>query len=128
MISLFKKKQALNKGAEAENAAADFLRNAGLIIVEQNFNTKLGEIDLVAKDGQMLVFVEVRYRKQSTFGTGVESVTVHKQKRIIKAAKIYLQKHFGPKEPACRFDVIGVHGRPFQFNWIENAFEELPWI
>jgi putative endonuclease len=91
-------------GARAEQLAADHLSRQGLVIVERNFRTRHGEIDLVARDGASLVFVEVRMRSRGDFGGAAGSVTAAKRARWIAAAQGYLAK-IG-REPACRFDVV----------------------
>jgi len=91
-------------GARAEAIAADHLASHGLVIVERNFRTRQGEIDLIARDGESLVFVEVRMRSRADFGGAAGSVTPAKQARWIAAAQGYLMK-IG-REPPCRFDLV----------------------
>jgi putative endonuclease len=109
-------------GKQAERWAAEFLQQQGLTLLEQNFRSRFGEIDLIMQDEDTLVFVEVRQRSHTGFGGAVESVDAHKQKRLISAAKYYLAKL--NREPPCRFDVVlmdDANGRNAQ--WIRNAFE-----
>lgn len=106
-------------GAGAEERAARFLEARGLAIVARNFRTRLGEIDLVARDGATLVFVEVRYRAGEGFGGAVESITAAKRSRIAAAANQYLAR-LGT-EPPCRFDVVTLDGGAPQ--WIRAAFD-----
>lgn len=76
-------------------------------------------------DGDTLVFTEVRYRKNSLHGSGADSVTRAKQQRLIRAARLYLQRYAPNTPPACRFDVVSIgaeNGRTV-INWIQNAFE-----
>ncbi|MCC6869667.1 MAG: YraN family protein [Burkholderiales bacterium] len=94
----------LARGAQAEALAAQFLERRGLTIVTRNFRIRQGEIDLVARDGDTLVFVEVRLRGRRDFGGAAASVTARKQQRIVTAALAYLARL--PHEPACRFDAI----------------------
>lgn len=94
----------LARGAQAEALAAQFLERQGLVILARNFRTRRGEIDLVARDGEMLVFVEVRLRARSDFGGAAASVTFRKQQRIVAASLAYLARF--RREPACRFDAI----------------------
>ncbi|HJU21217.1 MAG TPA: YraN family protein [Casimicrobiaceae bacterium] len=91
-------------GAQAEALAADYLMRQGLAIVTRNFRTRAGEIDLIARDGAMLVFVEVRLRRSRSFGGAAESITPRKRARLVAAASGYLAslRH----EPPCRFDAI----------------------
>lgn len=91
-------------GARAEALAAEHLVRHGLVIVERNFRTRHGEIDLVARDGESLVFVEVRMRASGAFGGAAASVTAAKRARWVAAAQGYLAK-IG-REPPCRFDVV----------------------
>jgi putative endonuclease len=107
-------------GGEAEEAAARYLERQGLVIVARNFRTRLGEIDLVAKDGATLVFIEVRLRSASArFGGAAGSIDRNKQRRIVAAARQYLAKLRA--EPPCRFDVVTLEtGAPV---WLRAAFE-----
>lgn len=94
----------LVRGAQAEALAAQFLQRHGLAILARNFRTRHGEIDLIARDGDTLVFVEVRLREHRGFGGAAASVTARKQQRIVTAARAYLARL--PEEPPCRFDAI----------------------
>ena len=105
-------------GAVAEDRAATYLSRHGLRIVARNFRTRLGEIDLVAQDGEVLVFVEVRMRASGSFGGALESITPHKQRRIRAAASQFLQRL--AREPRCRFDVLLVEGD--ETRWLRAAF------
>jgi len=91
-------------GSRAEALAADHLVRHGLTIVTRNFRTRFGEIDLIARDGPMLVFVEVRMRSSRDYGGGLESITAAKRARMISAANGYLAM-LG-REPPCRFDAV----------------------
>lgn len=91
-------------GARAEGLAADYLMRRGLAIVARNFRTRAGEIDLIARDGRTLVFVEVRLRRSSAYGGAAESITPRKRARLVAAASAYLASLGG--EPPCRFDAI----------------------
>jgi putative endonuclease len=110
-------------GAQAEEVAARFLAAQGLEIVARNFRTRQGEIDVVARDGDTLVFVEVRLRTRTDYGGALESVDERKQRCIARAANGYLGA-LGGREPPCRFDVITVAGREAQ--WIKAAFDAAP--
>lgn len=94
----------LARGAQAEALAADFLVRHGLVVLARNFRTRRGEIDVVARDGDTLVFVEVRLRTRSDFGGAAGSVTARKQQRIVAASLVYLSRL--RHEPPCRFDAI----------------------
>ena len=91
-------------GGRAEALAATFLLQQGLAIVARNFRTRFGEIDLIARDGRVLVFVEVRMRRSVRYGGAVESITSRKRARLVAAASGYLAM-IG-REPPCRFDAI----------------------
>jgi putative endonuclease len=106
-------------GGAAEEAAARFLERQGLAIVARNYRTRLGEIDLVARDGATLVFVEVRMRSSDRYGGGAESIGWRKRSRIEAAARQYLSQL--RREPPCRFDVVTLDGgTPV---WLKGAFE-----
>ena len=110
------------RGEAAESLAADFLRAQGLTIVKRNYRCRFGEIDLVAHDGDTLVFVEVRQRRSDAFGGARESITAAKRKRLITAARHYLARRRGT--PPCRFDAVLIRGEPPQIEWVRNAFGE----
>lgn len=97
----------MNRGAAAEALAAEFLQARGLTIVARNYRCRGGEIDLIASDGDTLVFVEVRLRSDAAFGGAAESITAAKKKRLTFAAAHYLSR-LGQmsQEPPCRFDAI----------------------
>lgn len=112
-------------GAAAESAAARYLTSQGLTLLDTNVRYRDGELDLVMRDGGVLVFVEVRYRSRDDFGGAAASVTYTKQRRLIRAATRYLAAN--PKLAAlpCRFDVIGAEGDPDapQLTWLRAAFD-----
>jgi putative endonuclease len=106
-------------GGDAEEAAARFLVHQGLRVIRRNYRTRLGEIDLIAHDGEALVFVEVRLRRHTRFGGALESITARKRGRIASAARQYLMGL--RRAPPCRFDVVCLDGdKPL---WIRGAFE-----
>lgn len=109
-------------GAEAEEAAAHFLVSKGLTLVERNFRCRFGEIDLILRDGQTLVFVEVRYRRNRAFGGAAESITAAKREKILLTARHYLAAQ--RRLPDCRFDAVLIHGDGGQIEWLVNAFGE----
>lgn len=110
----------LRKGEAAEAFACRWLQKQGLRLSEQNYRCKLGEIDLIMQDGETLVFVEVRYRSHTGFGSAVDSVTPAKQRKLLNTAEHYLQRI--RHTPACRFDIIGID-REHQIQWIRNAIQ-----
>ena len=107
-------------GAQHERTAEQFLQRQGLKLLQRNYLCKLGEIDLIMRDGDQLVFVEVRYRKDASFGLAQETVTPAKQRKLLRAAQYYLQLNFAA-DPPSRFDVVAVHQHQ-PLEWIQNAF------
>lgn len=97
----------LESGAQGEEYAARLLKKARYKIIERNFRTPIGEIDIVARDGECLVFVEVRTRSSVVYGLPEETIDARKKERLHKAARWYLQKHRLGEIP-CRFDVVAV--------------------
>ena len=91
-------------GARAEALAAVYLEARGLAIIERNFRRRCGEIDLVARDGTTLVFVEVRLRRGQAFGGAAASITAAKRARLLRAAGLYLARLSGT--PDCRIDAV----------------------
>lgn len=111
-------------GFAAEEAARKYLVQQGLKWVESNYHCRLGEIDLIMRDKEYLVFVEVRARASATHGSALESVTYRKQQKIIKTASLYLLTHRLHNNVSVRFDVVSIEGNPPQLTWISNAFSE----
>jgi len=113
------------RGQWAELKALEYLQNKGLLLVEKNFNCRYGEIDLILKDQQTLVFTEVRYRTGNTHVTALESVDSRKQQHIIRTAQYFLQRHPQHAMCFCRFDVLAIDEvRDLQnFAWIQDAFQ-----
>ncbi len=110
------------RGAEAEALAAAFLEDHGVVIIARNYRCRLGEIDLVARDGATTVFVEVRSRASTAFGGAAASITTTKRARLLKAARHYLA---GLRvTPQCRFDALLIEGDPPHIEWLRNAFGE----
>jgi putative endonuclease len=97
-------------GARYEQSAARYLRDLGYHILEQNFRSRRGEIDLIATEGEYLVFVEVKYRKDGQMGDGTEAVDARKRHRIVDCARYYLHLHPRLQERPCRFDVVSIFG------------------
>jgi len=117
----FGKKTTKNIGDHAESIAENFLIENKLKIIAKNYRIKTGEIDLIADDKGTIAFVEVKFRKSNNFGQPFETVTHSKQRKIIRTAQSYLQKHPKLANKACRFDVISIHNQ--DINWIQNAFD-----
>lgn len=111
-----------NLGQDAEHQAQQFLMAQGLILRDNNFACKAGEIDIIAKHNNTLVFIEVRLRKHTRFGQAYETVTKSKQRKIIKTALFYLQKKQLFEKHPCRFDIVALdrHSEPL---WIQDAFQ-----
>ncbi|HXS53565.1 MAG TPA: YraN family protein [Usitatibacter sp.] len=107
-------------GGAAEEAAARFLVGKGLQLVARNYRTRMGEIDLVAREGETLVFVEVRLRSSARFGSAAASVDRRKRLRLEAAARHFLARL--QREPACRFDVVTLEGDSVG-EWLRGAFE-----
>lgn len=114
----------LEQGKRAEKLALKFLKKKGLKHIISNYQCKLGEIDLVMQHHETLVFVEVRYRKNLQYGIPGETVTLQKQRKLIRTAEHYLSG-LSRKIPPCRFDVIALSGpaKKEKIEWIENAFQ-----
>jgi len=114
-------KNTVAKGISGESVAADFLKGLGYWIEDRNFKTAMGEIDIVARDGVYLVFVEVKARKNADFGQACEYITVSKMKKLSYTASSYINKYM-LFESDVRFDVIEVYTDSGQINHIINAF------
>jgi putative endonuclease len=109
-------------GFAAEEHARKYLGEQGLTWLESNYRCRLGEIDLIMRDKEYLVFVEVRARTSKAYGGAVESVTQSKRQKLLRTATLYLQtKKLYDKQP-CRFDVLSLDGVLPQITWIKNAF------
>ncbi|MCX4190349.1 YraN family protein [Methylophaga sp. OBS3] len=115
-------------GQLAEQTACDYLQQQGLVFLTQNYHCRRGEIDLVMKDADVLVFVEVRARQNDRYGSALESITPTKQSRIIATAQHYLQQK--QEQATCRFDVVTLRihsekdGQSHQVcEWIRDAFQ-----
>jgi len=111
------------RGKLAEQAALQFLETQGLIMVRENYRTRLGEIDLIMKDGKTLVFIEVRSRSNSAYLNPVETIDQRKIQKIILAGRYFLQQYNGNFD-SCRFDVVTLTGslESPAIDWIRNAF------
>ena len=122
----------LNKitGKCGEDCAAQYLKKQGYKILEQNYKNKIGEIDIIAKHNKTLVFIEVKTRKNSEFGTPAEAVTYYKKQKIVNTARYYLAKN--PTDMDISFDVIEVFGsfdgtqfELYNINHLQYVFEEV---
>ncbi len=126
-MTLLQKAKHLLTGEAAEQDACQFLIKQKLKLVCKNYRSRFGEIDLIMQDQQSLVFIEVRYRKHDRFGSGAESITLSKQRKLIKTASHYLQQTPGANQLAARFDVISISAgnksQQSKIDWIKNAFQ-----
>ena len=117
----------LELGKSAETQALHFLESRGLKLIENNYRCKCGEIDIVMRDADMVVFVEVRFRRNNRYGSGAETVGRKKQQKIIASASYYLQRNKKLARQPCRFDVISmspgnIGSSGNNIDWIANAF------
>ena len=109
-----------DRGKDAEARAATFLESHGLHIVARNYRSRYGEIDLIARDGTTLVFVEVRARGSNTFGGAAASITAAKREKLTRTALHYLASL--NRSPPCRFDAVLLGGNNSAIEWLRDAF------
>ena len=112
------------KGLHYEKLALKYLKKQGLKFLHKNHHCRLGEIDIIMRDHESIVFIEVRYRENSIFGNGLDTVTKSKQQKLIKTAQHYLIQAGLYEKVAARFDVISIcqrEGKP-ELIWVKNAF------
>lgn len=110
------------RGEAAEALAAAFIEGRGLRIIARNYRCRHGELDLIARDGEMLVFIEVRRRSGNAFGGAAASIDAAKREKLLKAARHYLAGLL--TAPACRFDAVLLSGEPPRIEWLCNVIEE----
>lgn len=110
-------------GTSFEQKAADFLIEHGYRLLERNFRCKLGEIDLIARDGEYLCFIEVKYRSSAIKGFPAEAINYNKIRRITRTAQFYLLSHKNSLNTPCRFDAVVILGNDISL--IKNAFDGL---
>ena len=120
MTFLSPKSKTQTKGKAAEESAKKYLENTGLIYVEENYHCKSGEIDLIMREQNVFVFVEVKSRSNTRYGLPAETVTSAKQTRIRKTAQHFLQRKNLYEKVPLRFDVVTLDGQ--HINWIKGAF------
>lgn len=112
-------------GSQGEKVAADFLRKKGYTVICKNFRCRSGEVDIIAREGKVLIFVEVKTRRSDSFGSPAAAVTPRKQQQIAKAALEYLARE-NLFDTEARFDVVSIlvaaDGKP-RIELIQNAFE-----
>ena len=112
-----------------ENYAAEVLQSAGLTILARRYSCRLGEIDLIAADGDTLVFVEVRFRSNADFGTAAATVTPAKRRRIMQTARHFIMRHAELAENPMRIEIVAIQNSPGsprsapEVQWIRAAFD-----
>ena len=118
-----KTKAGWNRGSEAESIALEFLKKKGLRLVQRNYRCRNGEIDLIMEERDTLVFVEVRFRQSSAYGSALESVDAKKKSRIIHCASHYLSVHKISRP--TRFDVVALSpdAQRLHIDWVPDAFQ-----
>ncbi len=110
-------------GLKAEQLASDYLVRQGLLSLQTNYHCRRGEIDLIMRHQEVLVFVEVRYRKNNLYGSALESITPSKQRKIGLAARQFINQ-YGMHNQPCRFDVVAISGSTMEsINWLTDAFQ-----
>ena len=117
---MFDAKNKRTTGSHYESRVAAFLQKQGFHILEQNFRCRSGEIDLIARDGRYLVFIEVKYRRTGNAGTALEAIDARKASQVRRIAEIYLHQKRYSEEIPVRFDAAGVDGE--HITYIKNAF------
>ncbi len=114
-------------GNFVETLALNFLQRKGLRLLARNYQCRAGEIDLIVLQGNTLVFVEVRYRSTSSYGSAIESVTRSKQAKIVRCARHFVMRYPNHSRRNLRFDIVGIsktgNSAAYQIEWLENAFE-----
>ncbi len=119
------KGDSYQRGKAAEQTALHYLQQQGLRLIQQNFHSRQGEIDLIMRQDNHLIFIEVRQRSRRHYGSALESITQKKQQRIVQTALYYLQRHPKQQNYPCRFDVVAIEslfGKE-KIQWIKNAFQ-----
>ena len=111
------------KGHTVEQYALKFLKKNGLSIVTTNYHSRFGEIDIIAKDYQQLIIIEVRHRQHHHFGSSLESITLSKQRKIIQTTLYFLLENTEYQSWPIRFDVMASDQNQKQFQWIQGAFD-----
>lgn len=115
------------RGRGAEALAAAFLVERGLTLLSSNYRCRHGEIDLIARDGATLCFIEVRSRRGRAFGTAIDTISAVKRRRILQTAEHFLAYTFTGPPCACRFDIVTIQGDESPtVEWWRGAFEAEP--
>jgi putative endonuclease len=116
---------SVERGAAAETQAAEFLESQGLAVIARNLRCRAGELDLVCLDRELLVIVEVRQRSGCDFGDALQSVTIRKQRKLIRATRFHWQRRPEWRARLMRFDVVALQDRADgsrTITWIKDAF------
>jgi putative endonuclease len=118
-------KNSYQRGRWAEQAALEYLSTKKLKLLDKNFRSAFGEIDLIMQDENILLFIEVRYRSNNHFHTALESINRKKCERIIATSHQYLSENRSASQLDCRFDVVALSGpqETPTIEWIKNAFQ-----
>ncbi|HBV75177.1 MULTISPECIES: YraN family protein [Vibrio] len=112
-------------GSQYETLAKEYLIRQGLTFISSNYLSRFGEIDLIMKQANTFVFVEVKYRKSQKYGHAAEMVTYQKSQKLIKTAMVWLkQQGHTIDNTAFRFDVIAIHQQGHDVEWIKNAITQ----
>ncbi|MCR5403824.1 MAG: YraN family protein [Butyrivibrio sp.] len=112
-------------GGNTESLACEYLRSQGASVISSNYRCRQGEVDIIARDGVYLCFVEVKYRNNYRFGEPQEAVDLKKRRHICKVSEFYLYSKCKSFDIPVRYDVIAISRKNdvFTFKWIKNAFE-----
>ena len=112
-------------GDDTEALACEFLESQGASVLERNFRCRQGEVDIIARDGRYLCFIEVKFRKDETFGQPQEAVSYKKRQHICKVSLFYLYSKYKSLDISVRYDIIAISPKDkmLSFNWIKDAFE-----
>ena len=119
----------VDTGQQGEQDALLYLQTQGLQLVQKNYRCRVGEIDLIMRDGDTLAFIEVRFRANTAHGSGAETVDYRKQQKIIKTAHVFLQQSKKYQQLNCRFDVVSVtlEHKSLSADWVKDAFQVSGW-
>jgi putative endonuclease len=115
----------MQRGLDCETLAVSHLQDSGIEVLARNLRCKSGELDIVARENNVLLIIEVRQRTHKDYGGALESVTWRKQRKIIRATRYFLQVHREWRGFRLRFDVVAVEGTPegeHRINWVQDAF------
>lgn len=120
-----RRRSAYRRGRWAEHAALTYLQKHGLALVDQNYRTAFGEIDLIMRDADILVLVEVRYRNRNDFGTALESIDRAKCRRILNSSEHYIQQHRHLADTQRRLDIVVITGpeNNHEIEWLQHVYE-----